>query len=168
MPIINSSSHRPASLLKRCSGFTLLEVMVAMVIFSIGLLGLASLQGQSLQFSHSAYLKSQATFYAYDVLDKMRANRAIALTGNYNATFSSTGSDNGCYSNTGDCSAEAMALHDIFNWKQLLATLPDGQGSVDAFPSASFTEYLVTVTWSDRSAPEGSGGTETITVRSEI
>lgn len=167
MPItFNTSRHSP-SFLKRNAGFTLLEVMVALVIFSIGLLGLASLQGQSVQFSHSAYLKSQATFYAYDVLDKMRANRIVALAGNYNATISTTGTDTGCYDDTGNCSTSDMALHDIFDWKQLIATLPDGEGSITSTVSATTTKFLVTVSWTDRSTLNASGK-ESVVVRSEI
>lgn len=168
MPLIKKHNLKPISGLRKYSGFTLLEVLIAMVIFSISLLGLASLQGQSLQFSHGAYLKSQATFYAYDILDKMRANRTVAIGGSYNATLASTGDDAGdCYDDTGDCSASAMALHDVFDWKQLLASLPDGNGTVQSFPSATFTEFLVTVTWSDPNAADGSGS-ESITVRSEL
>lgn len=167
MPLIKKYNSKPVSILSKCSGFTLLEVMVAMVIFSIGLLGLASLQGQSLQFSHGAYLKSQATFYAYDVLDKMRANRTIALGGSYNASTSSTGSDKGCYDDTGNCSASDMALHDIYDWKQLLASLPDGNGSITSSSGGSTTTFLVTVSWTDANA-SGGGGTESLTVRSEL
>lgn len=165
MPLIKKNSSFTHS--RKSSGFTLLEVMVAMVIFSIGLLGLAGLQAQSVQFSHSAYLRSQATFHAYDILEKMRANRAIAFTGNYNASFASTGTDNGCYSNSGNCTPTQLALHDIFDWKQLLTSLPDGDGSVSSTLAGTATTFTIIVTWSDRSASDGSG-TESITVRSEI
>ena len=154
------------SLIKKTSGFTLLEVMIAMVIFSISLLGLASLQGQSLQFSHSAYLSSQATFYAYDILDKMRANRVVAIAGSYNVALGSAGTDKGCYDNTGNCSATDMALHDIYDWKQILAGLPNGNGSVASNGAAAPT-FTVTVNWDDRSAADGSG-LESISVNSEL
>lgn len=167
MPLIKKHNLKPVSGLSKYSGFTLLEVLIAMVIFSISLLGLASLQGQSLQFSHGAYLKSQATFYAYDILDKMRANRVAAIGGSYNATTGSTGTDKGCYDDTGNCTASDMALHDVFDWKQLLATLPDGNGSVQSFPAAGTTDFLVTVSWSDANDADGDG-TESITVRSEL
>ena len=155
------------SLIKKTTGFTLLEVMVAMVIFSISLLGLASLQGQSLQFSHSAYLKSQATFYAYDILDKMRANRVVAIGGSYNVSLASVGSDKGCYSDAGNCSATDMAVHDIYDWKQILAGLPNGNGSVTSSGTAPTITFTVTVNWDDRSAADGSG-LESISVNSEL
>src|SRR4030065_2717121 len=64
-------------------GFTLLEVLVAIVVMSIGLLGLAGLMASSLKNSHSAYQRTQATWLAYDALDRMRANRQVALAGGY-------------------------------------------------------------------------------------
>ena len=74
---MNTTLHRP----DRISGFTLLEVLVALVILSIGLLGLAGLQAASLRYNHSSYLRSQATLIAYDIVDRMRANRQEALNG---------------------------------------------------------------------------------------
>ncbi len=65
----------------RHGGATLIEVLVAIVVLSVGLLGLAGLQMTGLQSNHSAYLRSQATLLAYDLADQMRARRAAALTG---------------------------------------------------------------------------------------
>ena len=45
------------------AGFTLLEVLVAVVVLSVGLLGLASLQVNGLRFNHSAYMRTQATLF---------------------------------------------------------------------------------------------------------
>ncbi|HXH03935.1 MAG TPA: type IV pilus modification protein PilV [Candidatus Competibacteraceae bacterium] len=64
-------------------GFSLLEVLVALIVVTIGLLGLAALQGRSLQTNHSAYLRTQATNLAYQMLDTWRANRG-SLIGNNN------------------------------------------------------------------------------------
>lgn len=159
--------NRSALLKNKPSGFTLLEVMVAMVIFSIGLLGLAGMQAQSVQFSHSAYLRSQATFYAYDILEKMRANRVVASTNSYDTILTDAGTDNSCYDDLGNCSATQLAAHDIFDWKQLLATLPSGNGTVTPTVTGVVTTFAIVVRWSDRSATNGTG-IESITVRSEI
>ena len=51
-----------------------MEVLVAMLILAIGLLGLASLQTQSLKFNHDAYVRSQATILAAEIMDKMRVD----------------------------------------------------------------------------------------------
>jgi type IV pilus modification protein PilV len=72
------------SLPHRQGGFTLIEVLVAMVVLSIGLLGLAGLQVKTLSFNRDAYLLSQVTNLQYDMLDRMRANRGAAGNGEYN------------------------------------------------------------------------------------
>ncbi len=65
----------------RSRGFTLLEVLVAMVVLSVGLLGLSGLQTSSLRNNHSAFLRSQATLVSNDIIDRMRANRDSAIGG---------------------------------------------------------------------------------------
>jgi type IV pilus assembly protein PilV len=62
-------------------GFTLIEVLVAMTILGVGLLGLAGMQIAGMRGSHSAYLRTQATFAAYDLADRMRSNPG-AFVGN--------------------------------------------------------------------------------------
>ena len=63
-------------LTKTQSGFTLLEIMVAIVVLSLGLLGLAGLQAASLRNNQTAYYRSIATQQAYDIADRLRANLA--------------------------------------------------------------------------------------------
>jgi type IV pilus assembly protein PilV len=57
-------------------GFTLTEVLIAVLVLAVGLLGLAGLQLAGMKSNHSAYLRSQATIVAYDLLDRMRADPA--------------------------------------------------------------------------------------------
>ena len=57
-------------------GFTLIEVLVALVVMSVGLLGLALLQQNAVAFNRDAYLASQATVLAYDIADRIRGNRS--------------------------------------------------------------------------------------------
>lgn len=64
-------------------GASLLEVLVAIVIVSFGLLGLAGLQMTSVKSNHSAYERSQATLLAYDLSDRMRAMHSEALNGRF-------------------------------------------------------------------------------------
>jgi|TARA_B110000240_G_C13428330_1_gene422572 type IV pilus assembly protein PilV len=62
------------------SGFTLIEVLITLIVFSIGLLGLANLQGQSINSSYNAHLRTQATSLASSMIDRMRANRQQATS----------------------------------------------------------------------------------------
>jgi type IV pilus assembly protein PilV len=72
----------------RQRGFSMIEVLIALVLLAVGLLGYALLQTMSLRFTQSANLRTQATTLAYDLLDQMRANRFAAgwySTASFNA-----------------------------------------------------------------------------------
>lgn len=56
----------------RQAGFTLLEALIALLVLAVGLLGLAGLQLRGLSYNHDAFVRSQATFYAYDLMERMR------------------------------------------------------------------------------------------------
>jgi len=68
---------------KQIVGFTLIEVLVAVLILSIGFLGMAALQITALKSNQSAIQRSQATILAYSMMDEMRANKAVAAVGQY-------------------------------------------------------------------------------------
>ena len=126
-------------------GFTLIEVMLALVIFSIGLLGLASLQANSLQQSHNAYSRTQAMYLAYDILDRMRANRSEAT--NYDIGTGALGAPGStCVSTSDTCSKSAIRLADRYLWKEdLKATLPLGDGSIATTSVGGRTEIRIRV-----------------------
>jgi type IV pilus assembly protein PilV len=109
-------------------GFTLLEVLVALVVLSIGLLGLSGLQTSSLRNNHSAFLRSQATLAITDIMDRMRANSDAASAGNYDINYGSTPSAADCSSN---CSAQAVADRDLVEWRSYVERLPGGEGEID-------------------------------------
>ncbi|QDF98333.1 type IV pilus modification protein PilV [Azoarcus sp. DD4] len=72
------------SMRNRQGGFSLLEVLIGVVVFAIGLLGMASLQMNALKNNHSSSLRMQAVVLSYFMFDAMRANRADVESGNYN------------------------------------------------------------------------------------
>ncbi len=109
-------------------GFSLIELLVAVVVLAIGLLGLAALQAGGMRFGHSAYLRSQATVLAYDISDRMRANIAAVLDGNYDLA---SATEHSACTNTTGCSTANMAENDTFEWRAALgARLPGGEGVV--------------------------------------
>ena len=71
------------------AGTSLLEVLIAVVVLSVGLLGLAGLQIAGLRVNQGAMQRSQATMLAYDVFDRMRSDRIAALAGKYDAGVAS-------------------------------------------------------------------------------
>lgn len=67
--------------MKTTRGVSLLEVLIAVVVLAVGLLGIARLQTQTLKLNHSAAQRSHAVMLAYSIMDAMRANRAAAAAG---------------------------------------------------------------------------------------
>jgi type IV pilus assembly protein PilV len=140
---------------RKQSGFTLLEVLVAIVVLAFGLLGLAGLQADGLRNNTSAYMRSQATLMAYDMLDRMRANMQGVESGDYDNLMDTTPTDPSCI-NSG-CSVAQMAQHDAYEWsQQLLEILPYGQGRVTGNGSGSI--FSITVMWDDQRT--GATGTD--------
>ena len=76
---MNNSSH-----LKTQSGSSLIEVLIAVLVVSVGLLGLAGLQTQSLKSNHSSFIRSNVTHMGYDLGERMRLFEAEALNGDFN------------------------------------------------------------------------------------
>lgn len=122
--------------MKKNAGFTLIEVLVALVILSVGLLGVASMQLYGLRGNNSAYLRSQGLQYAYEVLDMMRANRtnAISTTASTNYVIAA-GEDPATIGKTG------VTLDDLQEWLAGLngttngnSGLPGGQGAISVTP----------------------------------
>src|ERR1700736_6078033 len=91
-------------------GFTLVEVLVSLVILSIGLLGMAKLMLFSSRSNDSAYLRSQATALAYEILDYMRANRQQALAGTYTTPLNAAAADPGFSCIAIQCNTAQVAL----------------------------------------------------------
>ena len=111
------------------NGFSLLEILVAMVVLSIGLLGLAGLQAVSLNNNQIAYYRSIASQQAYDMADRMRANLAGVTTGRYNSLTATLPSNPSCIS--AGCTVNQMATTDHFQWlTNNAALLPNGSGRV--------------------------------------
>ena len=133
------------------AGTTLIETLVALLVLSIGLLGVAGLQIASLQNNRGAHIRSQASVLAYDIADRMRANRAVALTGSYNVALGAAPA------------GATLAALDLQNWKNALTnTLPSGDGSIVLPVGAAIPMVTITVTWTD------SLGAQTFTTQTRI
>lgn len=128
------------------AGFTLIEVMVTLLILSVGLLGLAGMIGQSLRFNQGGYTRSQATFLAYDIIDEMRANSNNA--DDYAVAFVPA---------THVCIVNPAAADNLVNatlgcWHgRVAAELPGGTATIVNDPDGDNTlEYEITMRWTDR------------------
>ncbi|NTV85958.1 MAG: type IV pilus modification protein PilV [Burkholderiaceae bacterium] len=127
------------------SGFTLLEVLVAIVVISLGLLGLAGLQAATLRNNQIAYYRSIAIQQTYDMADRIRANQAGAAAGSYNGLTAIIPADPDCVANT--CTPQQMAVADHSQWNNNNARmLPGGSGTVVSAAGGSFD---ITVSWNE-------------------
>ncbi len=122
-------------------GFTLVEVMVALVIFTISLLGLAGLQAAALRDNHLANQNTIATQLAEDMAERIRANPPGVTNGDYNAIFTQPGAQD-CYG--GSCSSTQIAQMDAHQWFAAIQNaLPSGTGTV----IANGSQFNITVMW---------------------
>lgn len=135
------------------AGFSLLEVLIAVAIMALGLLGLAGLQAQGLKNNHSAYVRSQAALFAYDMVDRLRADRVTAIAGSYNLTMAAVAP-----------AGSTLVDTERAGWLGQLAVLPSGDGSIDVTSAGVAT---VTVQWNDSRATGGSA-TESLQVVSKL
>jgi type IV pilus assembly protein PilV len=121
-------------------GFTLVEVLVALLVLSIGMLGIAALYLDSLRASRAALYRTQAVTLASDIADRIRANRTPIDAYDCSGT---------CVAGTG---GNAVAIFDINAWlANLQRELPGGTGSLTFTTGAANTPnvYDVAVTWTE-------------------
>jgi type IV pilus assembly protein PilV len=154
----------------RESGFSLLEVLIALLIFSLGLIGMAGLMVVSVKTNHSAYLRTQASFMAESMADRMRSNRRALWTGLYNGAYPVGGTPPCAGGAT--CTVAQTALRDRVLWsQQLTAMLPNSSANIacplglDLTPTTTaanppFTGLCtMTIVWNESSVLSPSGGT---------
>ena len=125
-------------------GFTLVEVLLALVILSVGMLGIAGLHVHGLQAGRTALFRHQAVMLAGDIADRIRANPTAG------AAYTIAGAKHGCVSGGIDCVPVEMAQHDISLWSdQAETSLPAGNVNINFDGSASPGAYEITVSWNE-------------------
>lgn len=132
----------PRSAPRRQHGFSLVEVLIALVILSVGMLGIAGLYVQSMQAGRTSMFRHQAVTLAGDVADRIRAN-PTAL-----GAYTGGPVDGGCVAMGVNCNAPVMAAHDIFLWSQQAAeSLPAGQIVITFDGAPTPPMYTIDVQW---------------------
>jgi type IV pilus assembly protein PilV len=133
--------------MKSSAGFSLIEVLISIVILSIGLLGMAGLTAASMNGTNASYYRSHATVLADDILDRMRANPIVARNEQYDIGAGPV------YT----AGAGTLARFDCVEWVTTVAnSLPGGVGTVDVFNGVA----TITITWD--------GGDTTFTTVSQL
>ena len=132
----------------------MLEVLIAVLVFSLGMIGLAGLLIFAISSNHVAYLRTQATFLAHGMAARMGANPAGVWAGDYNINAilaPGTAITTTC---AAGCNPADLATHDIQAWSQQVNTfLPSAQGTITC--STAGLGYVPTAAQQDMRPPYG-------------
>ncbi len=137
-------------------GFTMTEILVAVFVLSLGMLGLGALQVTATRSSQSSYYRTQATLMAVDMLERMRVNVLESRSGSYDIVFAdaSPGPEL-CVGPARNCSSIEISRFDLDEWlNRLAAELPQGDGQIVTTEDTSFVPstytVAITVQWFDQ------------------
>ncbi|KID58365.1 pilus assembly protein [Pseudoalteromonas luteoviolacea] len=151
------------------SGFTLLEVVVAFMVLSFGLLGAVALQAKAKQASFDSMQRAAAVALAGDIIQRIRSNDTSAMIDLYGGSFTSQtqlNTDTTCFSNF--CNNQAIANLDKEQWKQAIrakentGSLDDTTVCITPVRDGDGFEVTVTVTWVGRQAIKANSATSNI------
>jgi len=150
--------HMKQTLTIRQQGVGLIEVLIAVLVLSIGFLGLAALQAKALQNNNSAMTRSMATIASYSILDAMRADPTGVTAGSYD----------GKSVTVGNCPAAGASLASKqLNFWCAQELLPLGAGSTGLITSLGGGNYRITLTFNDSRATGGNAA-QTITTQAKL
>lgn len=127
-------------MLEKQSGVGLIEVLLAVVILSLGFLAAAKMQIAGMRYSQNAYFLSQANFMLRDMTDRMRANTSGVAAGHYrNQSTSSGTAEQNCISNGTYCTPQQLTSADLHAWSM---NLHAPKGAVDFKPILPSTDTI--------------------------
>lgn len=126
-------------------GFSLVEVLVAMVVIAVGMLGVAVLYVEGMKAGRTSIYRTSAVNLAADLADRMRANPTGAVS------YGGAAADTGCTNGFIDCSPEQLAQEDLWSWtRDIGERLPAGaDGEVLVAPGDLTNRYTIRVTWDE-------------------
>lgn len=148
------------------NGATMIEVLISILVFSIGILGVAGTQTLGLTNTQSALNRSYAAQLSYDIIDIMRLNTASSKRGNatldhgdgniFDSFETTVGDavntyriDPDCEDATASCSSVKMAEYALARWETTLENLlPDGHASIELLSTLTGI-YELNLTWTD-------------------
>jgi type IV pilus assembly protein PilV len=129
---------------RKFGGFSLIEVLIAVVIMSVGMLGIAGLYVEGLRAGRTSNFRHQAVTLASDVADRIRANPRAGVD------YEGPGGNNNCVLGNVDCNPAQMAANDIQIWKdQASAMLPQGTVKITYDDNPVPPTYLIEVSWQE-------------------
>lgn len=149
-------------------GFTLIEVLVAFIVLTVGLLGTVALQTNAKQASYDANQRSAALALANDIVERIRANDTADIVANYSKTFSylDTPVEKNCLNTR--CTSSDIAAYDLFQWQKALRVSDNtgalANGTVCITPTADGdgVDLQVVVAWQGRQKIAESSATSAV------
>lgn len=137
------------------AGFTLVESMVALLVISVGMIGIAALNTQGLGAGRTAQFRARAVNLAADMAERIRANRRGLAA--YAAAGEADDCDGGAY-----CVPASVAAQDLVEWARIVtAALPEGEGVVRFDGSTRPPSFVIELGWNEV-------GIGTVTYRSRV
>ena len=144
MILSNTQSHT----IRYHGGFSLIEVLIALVIMSVGMLGIAGLYVGGLQAGRTSMFRHHAVTLAGDVADRIRANPRGGLF------YEGARGNNNCVLGNVNCNPAQMAANDIDLWKtQASRSLPAGDVAITFDAAVTPNTYRIVVSWAEAGAP---------------
>lgn len=152
-------------------GFTLLEVMIAIAILAIGMLGVAGLHMVSIEHNNAAYLRSQAITIGQDIVERMRNNRDAIDNNKFDNIVSTslTMPSSDCLTADEGCSSDQLAAIDLGQWAQMINSI-NNDNSRQQLPGAKATitadgtvddMFTIKIEWSTKAWTAVDGATNT-------
>lgn len=154
----------------RQQGLSLIEILISLVVLSVGLLGVAGMQATGMRNNHSSYTKTQASALAMDMADRIRANPGAAaayvgLDTNVPTTFPAPTAP-GCITSVTNCTPAQIAAYDKYSWSQPIINttaplLSEGRATI----TRAGAVFTITLFWREpgydgvRNNCDGAGGT---------
>lgn len=143
---MSAISLRPFAGAKRNRAFSLIEVLIALIVMSVGMLGIAGLYVHGMQAGRTSQFRHHAVLLAGDVADRIRANPDAGAA--YVDAGVAPAPGTNCIAGGVDCTAPEMAANDMYLWdQQAQGTLPDGDVTVTYDNGAIPSVYTVTIDW---------------------
>ena len=157
-------------LLKKNQGFAMIEALVAILILSIGVLGMVGMQSAAIRYEQNSWARSAVSMMGGEIADRIRANAgtanntAYSYTNNYvdERTLIDEGS---AFTLTVDCTStvctpDQLAIFDLIRWRDSLNRL--APGAVGLVSGSRAQSYVVTIAWFDKTyLKDGVGGLDT-------